>query len=695
MPSWMRRLPLTDRPAEAPASRDPGPSPLAWRDGLKARLLVLLAVFGVCVLAIEARLVQLMVFQHDALLSLARDQREEIIEPGGIRGDVVDRQGRLLAYSVESAAVHADPSAVKDPAATGAALCAALGDCTARDRDDLVEKLSRKARWVELRKARDIGPAQVDRVAALGAPAVWLVPESRRYYPNREIGAHVLGFVGANSTGLGGVEARFDAIVRGEKGRMLVQVTSLQRELTSFVERAPTAGATLELTLDLGLQQIAERELASAVTTHRADGGTVIVMDPATGAVLALANAPTFNPNAWALSGPDAQRNRAVQDVYEPGSTFKIVTAAAALEEGVLTPTDRIDCSPGFITIPGRKPIADTHPYGVLSFEDVIVKSSNVGAIKAGQRIGAERLARWVRRFGFGSPVARDFSGQSRGLAGSLATLDPSGLASVSMGYQISVTPMQMAAAASAVANGGLLMEPYVVNAIVRGRERTETTPRVIRRAIEPATAAALTRIMEGVVERGTARSAALTRYRVAGKTGTSHKAVPGGYSDSDYFASFVGFVPSTRPVFTILVVIDTPRTGGHFGGEVAAPAFRSIAEAALAVAGVPPTSNPALPVAALDPLDLVETAPVGAVAVTPALVRMGGRPLMPDVRGLSGRQALRVLGEAGLTVRLAGDGLVVSQVPDPGTPIDPGATGSLRLERPAGSNGAPGGWPR
>ena len=255
-------------------------------------------------------------------------------------------------------------------------------------------------------------------------------------------------------------------------------------------------------------------------------------MDPHTGEILALANYPTFNPNADGQFSEDERRNRAMQDVYEPGSTFKIVTASAAIEEGVLTPTDLIDCSPGFIKIGGRKPITDTHNYGVLTFEDVIVKSSNVGAIKAGLRLGAERLSRYVQRFGFGEAISsRDFPGESRGHR-STTISTRARIASMSMGYQISVTPMQMAAAASAVANGGELLEPHIVRAVVRDGRREEVAPKVLRRAIAPDTAATLTTIMEGVVERGTAKAAQLDRYQVAGKTGTAKKLVDGEYAD-------------------------------------------------------------------------------------------------------------------------------------------------------------------
>jgi cell division protein FtsI (penicillin-binding protein 3) len=405
-------------------------------------------------------------------------------------------------------------------------------------------------------------------------------------------------------------------------------------------------------------------------------------MDPHTGEILALANSPSFNPNVYTRYPAEIWRNRALQEIYEPGSTFKIVTASAAIEEGVLKPTDLIDCSPGYITFPGRKPITDEHHYGVLTFEDVIVKSSNVGAIKAGLRVGAERISRYVRRFGFGEALAPDFGGQSRGIVHPPASLNDSALASVSMGYQVSVTPLQMAAAVSAIAAGGQLMEPRIVRAIVRDGVRHPVAPRVLRRSIAPDTAATLTAIMEGVVERGTAKAARLDRYQVAGKTGTSKKAVPGGYSATDRTSSFVGFVPSRRPAFTILVVIDTPRAGAVYGGAVAAPVFQRIADGLLRYTGTPPTINPPLPVVMAADVTAAGGTPVRTTSFAGPSRSVGGGPAMPDVRGLGVREALRVLTAAGLFVDVIGTGVVAAQSPEPGTPIEPGIRGVLRLQR-------------
>jgi cell division protein FtsI (penicillin-binding protein 3) len=420
-------------------------------------------------------------------------------------------------------------------------------------------------------------------------------------------------------------------------------------------------------------------------------------MDPHTGEILALANWPTFNPNTFSRADDDAKRNRAIQTLYEPGSTFKIVTASAALEQKVITPDTMIDTNPGSITFPGRKPIFDTHKYGVIDFTDVIVKSSNVGAIKVGLRVGPQVLTQYVNRFGFGQTLGPDFKGETAGIVWSADRLDQSALASVSMGYQVGVTPLQMATAVSSVANGGHLIQPRVVRAFIKDGRRIEVPHKEMRRTIEPETAATLTTIMEQVVQRGTARAAQMDGYTIAGKTGTAAKLVNGHYQKSDYNASFVGFVPSRNPALTILVVIDSPHGNGYTGGAVSAPVFKRIAEAAVTYLGVGPNLNAAPPVLVArhdvrdgDP----EAAPQPAVAanVLAATLEPARNGLMPDLRGMSARDALRSLSRIGMTARLAGDGFVLEQSPAPGAALVRGEACTLRLGRRQPAPSATGG---
>lgn len=652
-----------------------------WRSVVKRRAFCALAFVGIWAAVLEARLVRLQVFQHDALLAQATAQQQSQIKLEALRGDVRDRHGNLLAYSVQADSIGANPSQIKDPAATAAAICAALRDCTPKDRQEIERKLSGNGQFTYLRRSRTVEPDQVTRVTDLKLPGVFLQSDTRRYYPKSELAAHVIGFVSLENNGQAGIEYSKNSLVRGEDGLAYIQVDARRQRLETRVEREPVAGATVELTIDTQLQYLVERELKAGVEANKARGGTAIVMDPLTGEILAMANYPTFNPNAVGRATDEQLRNRALADVYEPGSTFKIVTASAAIEGNIVTPSELIDTNPGYIVVPGRsRPIYDTHRNGVIPFEEVIIKSSNVGAVKVGLRTGVERMTRYVKLFGFGQLLAPDLAGGTRGLWNP-NNLSESGLASVSMGYQVGVTPLQMVTAASAVANGGLLMEPHLVRALVRDGVREAVAPKVLHRAIEPDTAAILTTMMEGVVDRGTATEAKIDGYPVAGKTGTASRLVDGRYSKSDYNASFVGFVPSRRPKFTILVVIDTPRAGTYYGGTVSAPIFKRIAEGALQYAGVPSPVNPAPPV--LVPSEPAVASGLRVVRFDEPSRRIPGTPgLMPDLRGVSSRQALRDITQVGLTARVSGSGVVVRQFPEPGAPVEPGGWASIELQR-------------
>ncbi|HSC28794.1 MAG TPA: penicillin-binding protein 2, partial [Vicinamibacterales bacterium] len=565
-----------------------------WRSTIRSRLTVCAALTGLWTLGIEARLVYLQVLEHSDLTARAALQQVKTIDAPAKRGDIVDRNGHVLAYSVDVDSIVADPAEVEDPERTAALVCGALADCGAEERRRMHAQLRRKARFAYL--ARRVSPEEAHRIRALQLPGVGFLKESRRFYPKRELLSHVLGFVGLDNAGLGGLEAAYDSQIRGREGRVLVHVDARNHAVASRVEREPTAGVGLELTIDQYLQHIAERELRAGVLENRAEGGAAVIMDPRSGEILALANWPTFNPNTFNLSPEHARRNRAIQDQYEPGSTFKLMTASAALEEGVVTADDPIDCAPGVIRF-GARVIRDDHVYGTLPFSDVIAKSSNVGAIKVGLRLGPERLIKYVSRFGFGQALAPDFRGENRGSVWNPADLNDSALASVAMGYQIAVTPLQMAAAVSSIANGGTLYEPRVVRAVIRNGRRVPVEPRPLRRTVSGRTAGELTAMMEAVVERGTAKASAIDGFTVAGKTGTAKKIVDGRYSSAHFNASFVGFLPSRRPALTIIVVIDTPRARGYYGGTVAAPIFRRIAEASLRHLGIGPTINPVPPV--------------------------------------------------------------------------------------------------
>lgn len=680
--------PVADKPA------------FEWRSIVRRRVVVAAVGLAAWSAGIEARLVYLQVSRHVDLTARAERQQLRTIDTAAKRGEILDRNGRVLAYSVDADSIYAVPTDIDDPSKAASALCDALDDCRARERQAIAGRIRRGRAFAYVR--RQATPDEAQRIAALGLDGIGFMKESRRFYPNKELAAHVLGYVGIDNIGLDGLEATYDPLIKGRSGTVLVQ-TDARRQAFSRIERPPTSGATLELTIDQYLQYVAERELRAGIEAAGATGGSVVVMDPRTGEILALANYPTFNPNTYREYEDNERRNRAVQDLYEPGSTFKVVTAGAALEDRLLTPESPIETSPGRIRFGARVINEDrSQNYGLLTFTDVIVKSSNVGAVQVGLKLGSARMGSYVQRFGFGRRTSPDFPGESPGIVWSPERLTDSALASVSMGYQVGVTPLQMAAAMSAVANGGELVEPRVVRAVISGSSRAVVPRKVIRRAVSPATTAVLTEMMEQVVERGTGTHAKVAGFTVAGKTGTAQKVVNGRYSTSDYNVSFVGFVPSRQPVFAIVVVIDSPHKVAPYGGTVAAPIFRRVADAGLRLYGVPPSINPAPPVIAAR-RNAANQQPTFAPATVPAIVKLGGggtgsAALVPDLRGLGARDALRTLARLGLTARVHGTGVVVDQDPPPGSPIERGAVSTLRLERhggaavPVATAAAPGG---
>jgi cell division protein FtsI/penicillin-binding protein 2 len=668
-------------------------TPVDWRVTVKRRLSVAIIALTCWAASIEARLVYLQVAHHDEYAKLASLQQtgKQTLLPR--RGDIYDRNGHRLATSADGEYVRADPANLIEPAAAVTALCRILS-CDQAERTDLQARFSKKDRHYE-RVKRWLTAEQSASIAALNLTGIYIEREPKRYYPKDSLAANVLGWSGNGENGLGGIEAAFNSFVGGQAGQA-VFYTDAHRERFNLSEQPPTPGMNIELTIDEYIQHIAERELAAAVREHQALGGTVAVMQPRTGEILAMASVPSFDPNKFSMADRENSRNLAVQYSYEPGSTFKIVTAAAAIEEHVLPLDAIINTSPGIIRI--GKDIIDEyehHNYGSLSFTDVIVKSSNVGAVKIGLQVGTERLARYVERFGFGHKVSRDFPAEATGFFKAPTT--DRALASNSMGYQLSVTPLQSAAAFSAVANGGEYVEPHIVRAIERNGKREQVRPKVVRRSIKPETAAILTTIMEQVVERGTAKSAQIPGFTIAGKTGTASKVINGHYAENKNNTSFVGFVPSRNPAITIVVMIDEPHVGGRAGGAVAAPVFKRIAEQTLSYLGVSASINAPTPV-------LIAKRNDGGAAMVPTSAKLPAPPAVdriataagtiPDLRGMSGRDASRVLTRLGLQPEVDGNGFVRTQDPLPGTPIEAGLICRLVLdrgsERRTPSSGAP-----
>jgi cell division protein FtsI (penicillin-binding protein 3) len=667
-----------------------------WRQTTGPRIRVVTVLFGLCLLGVIAQLFNLQVLQYDWFQKKGEAQRIDTVDEPARRGDILDRHGRVLACSVDEDTVTASPHRLKNPAEAAALLCQALGDCDRDEQTKLRQRLSSSRHFAYVRHL--VRPDQARRVMALKLEGVELVKEPQRRYPNRELAAHLLGYVG-NNEGRAGLEYTYERSLRGTPGKVLLELDAgtvrdeskqAKRKAFNRVGNDPVPGDSLELTIDATLQHFVERELHAGVEENRAVAGAAVVMDPMTGEILAMASEPQFNPNAYQTAPPEALRNRAVQDVYEPGSTLKIVTASAAIEEKVMSQTDTVETAPGTIVVPGRsKPVRESqgHNYGTLAFTDVFVRSSNVGAIKIGYQIGAPRLARYVNSFGFGSRLSPDFRPyENAGMLMPASTWSTSTLASVSMGYEIAVTPLQMASAASAIANGGELVQPRLVRAVIRGGRRIPVERKVLRRVTSQETAADVASIMEAVVARGTGSRAQVPQFTVAGKTGTGQKNENGHYVDA-YNVSFVGFVPSHNPALTILVVIDTPRgPNPAYGGVVSAPIFQRIADAALRYLGVPPTVGPAPPVLVArreTPSEITVSGPAAPLTILPAsAAASGGQVAVPDLRGMSARGALRVLARLGVAAHVSGDGVVIDQDPGPGVVLEPGASCRVTLGR-------------
>lgn len=543
----------------------------------RARALILFFLLASFFGFIILRLFSLQVNQHESFSEWADRQHRRPVPLTGRRGVIYDRHGRELAVSLETASAFAQSDEILDPKEAASKLSTILK----LKPEEVLKKLESQKSFVWLKRRLD--PAEAQAVAKLGLRGIHLVPESKRSYPKRELAAHVLGFVGMDDKGLEGVEYQYDHLLGGQP-RWVVSFRDALGRVIFREEEAKSPSYDLHLTIDEVIQYIAERELSRAVAQSRAKGGTAIVMDPRTGEVLALANLPSYDPNRYQEAPLASRRNRAVTDTYEPGSAFKTIMAAAAIEEGIVRPEDRFYGEMGAIRVGGIT-IRDHERYNWLTFEEVIAHSSNVGAIKVGMKLGRSLYYNYISSFGFGSLTGIDLPGESAGMIRRPRNWSLVSLGSLSIGQEIAVTPIQMAAAISAVANGGHLMKPFIARVLTTpdGKPVKEFHPIRLRRVISEATARTLTDLLKRVVAEGTGKLAAVDGYQVAGKTGTAQKLdqATGHYSHSKLIASFVGFVPADDPRLTILVVVDEPQ-GEAWGGSVAAPAFREIAKAAL-----------------------------------------------------------------------------------------------------------------
>jgi cell division protein FtsI (penicillin-binding protein 3) len=661
------------------------------------RALLVAAIIGFWMLAISARLVYLQVSQHEQLASRAKQQQQNAIETAPARGDLLDREGHYLARSIQTVSLYIDPDGLKpedlDRSASQLSQHLSLNHADLLNQFREAQQQKRRFIWIARRLDADLGL----KIGDLKLPGVQVRLEPKRYYPNGSLASHVLGYVGIDGEGLGGLEQWYNTKISGEPGKLFLERDATGRPYESF-EIAAKAGQTVVLTIDQSIQFQAEQALQLAVQRERAKSGSVIVLNPRNGEILAMATAPTFDPNNVTGSRPEARSNWALQNIYEPGSTFKIVAFSAAIEKNLVKPDDRIDCQMGAINVAGRV-VHDHHPFGSLTISEALAKSSNVAAIKLGMRVGDETMYDYITRFGFGSRTGIELPGETPGILRKVDRWQPSSIGSIAIGQEVGVTPVQMVAAFGAMANDGVRIAPHLV------REVRDSQGAVIYRAkpeqrqvVSPETAIALRGMLEAVTVTGTAKKAQLDGYSAAGKTGTAQKIDPKTktYSRTKFVGSFVGFAPVSNPQVVIIVVIDEPG-GAYHGGDVAAPIFREVAERILPAMGVMPDIElkTALPLIAQAPVnpeaesrqrDEAVRREEERKATLPTVVSNGGRSgeviyaaasnramVMPDFRGRSVRDVARTCVQLGLLVEARGEGKVFRQKPAPGSEVSAG----------------------
>jgi cell division protein FtsI (penicillin-binding protein 3) len=562
-------------------------------NGARFRLYTLSGLLCLWLLAICVRLVYLQIFCYGDFERRAQHQQQRSFDLSPKRGVIYDRAGRELAMSIQVDSAFVVPSEAPDLPNTISLITritkddprVVLADCCAH----------KTFCWV----ARKADAEVTDRVRALNLQGVHFQKEPKRFYPKRELAAQVLGYVGTDDQGLSGLERQFNQQLQGKPGKLMISVDARKQWFAS-VEKEPESGNSLVLTIDQNIQYIAERELERGMEETHAIAGTVIVENPHTGEILALTNRPTFNPNIRKEIKNEALKDRAVSDIYEPGSTFKMVTISAGLEEKITRPDEMFDCQMGSIVINGMR-IRDSKPHGMLSVADIIAESSDVGAIKVALRLGDDRFYKYIRAFGFGQQTGIELPGETRGLTKPVERWSKVSIGAISMGQEIGISPLQLTSLISTIANDGVHVPPRIVAGTIAAgamapQNTPPTTPQTIAfqpaegtRVISSLTAAQMRQMLQGVVLHGTGRKALLEGYSSAGKTGTAQKVdtATGAYSKTKYVASFAGFAPINDPQIAVVVILDSA-VGLHQGGQVSAPVFQRITQQVLEYLHVP-----------------------------------------------------------------------------------------------------------
>ncbi len=654
--------------------------------GVRFRIRLIGAVFVLVFALVAMRAFDLQVLQEQQWGERAEKQHQKVIPLTPQRGTIFDRNGEELAVSVNVDSIYAEPRKIQDRDAVARSLSRVI-DLPVKS---INAKLKGNGGFVWLK--RQVTPSESEQVRKLKLEGVGMIKEHRRFYPNSGLAAHLLGFTGLDPMGLEGLELKYDKMILGRGGYLVMERDALGRGIgagSPHIQGA-TRGHDLYLTIDKNLQYIAERELHEGVKAAAAKAGTVVMIEPSTGKILALASHPEYNPNAFFRHKPNQWRNRTVCDSFEPGSTFKIFLMAAALNEAVINTKQKIYCENGTFRV-GGKVINDTKRHQDLTPAEIIKYSSNIGSAKIGKMLERATFYEYIRDFGFGQVTGVDLPGEASGLLRPSERWFEIDLAAISFGQGVSVTPIQLAAATAALANGGTLMEPYVVERIVDslGQVNEERRPRVVRKVVAQDVAQTVTRMMEMTTEAdGTATRARVPGFRVAGKTGTAQKvdAVTGGYSADKRVGSFVGFLPVEAPRVVILVTIDEPEKG-IYGGLTAAPVFSRVAAQTMQYLKVTPSEQ--VPGSEKAPtLEQFFAIKAASPIVEPKIVAVeateeSGGPQMPDFKGLSYRQVLELMEEKQLNISFRGRGRVVEQSPGPGVSIPYGAPVWVKMSPP------------
>ena len=558
------------------------PKSSSFRNVVKVRLIFVSSLLLLFAVSLIARLANLQITQHKTLLAKSEKQPHH----GNLktyfgRGTIFDRNGNELATNLVVESVFVVPQEVRDRKYTSKVLASALG----QNYDRVYKEVSsnKQFAWIKRKASTD----EIIHLKKAALSGVRFRSEQKRFYPKRELAANVIGFVGTDDYGLAGIEQTYQGKLKGMVYSQSIKQDGRGRNIQNLgsLSRSNLGNYDLMLTLDEVIQFTAEYHLTKQVERYKADSGMAVVMNPNSGEIYAMANVPQFNPNNYNKFTPETRRNNTVVSSYEPGSIFKPIVAAAALDNGIAQPDDKFFCENGSFKIGGRNiGEAENHEYGSLSMQQIIARSSNIGAIKIAQKLGKDSFYEYIRKFGFGEKTSIRLPGVSSGLLRKRKNWSERSLASISFGQEIAVTPLQMVVALSAIANGGTLMEPHIAKALMRdGKIIKEIKPKKIRRVISEKTSRQMMEILKLVVENGTGKKAAIDGFEVAGKTGTAQKyiAETQSYSKTEFISSFIGYAPADNPRLAILVMIDNPK-GRHWGGIVAAPVFVKIAEKSL-----------------------------------------------------------------------------------------------------------------